>query len=168
MFASAISTLSRVVVVVYFVLIVAVLVSLALSLYRMPHEEFQANINAVVDMFLEKNKNLGEETTKYWSEISSESYLFKRYQLIAEFVKTKMSLNILLGFFDSFIRMGSPHRKKLSVQVFGSNHISNIGDPVSSEAEVTTITYDSISSFREEMECYPCIPEMDLAAFLPN
>mmetsp|Transcript_15952 Transcript_15952/g.22803 ORF Transcript_15952/g.22803 Transcript_15952/m.22803 type:complete len:909 (-) Transcript_15952:68-2794(-) len=138
------------------------------KLVGMPHEEFQANINAVVDLFLEKNKNLGEETSQYWSEISNQTYLFKRYQLIAEFVKTKMSLDILLGFFDSFICMGSPHRRKLSVQVFGSNHISNIGDPVSSDTEVTTIKYDSISSFREEMECYPCIPEMDLAAFLPN
>jgi secreted Zn-dependent insulinase-like peptidase len=134
----------------------------------MPQEEFQTNVNAVVELFLEKNKNLGEESSKYWNEITNQCYKFKRYQMIAEYVKNSMSFDSVLSFFDSFMAKGSPNRRKLSIQVFCTNHMSSIDDEVSSDRELTMIAYDSIPVFQSGVECYPSFTEMSLASYLPN
>ena len=134
----------------------------------MSKEEVQANVNAVVELFLEKNKNLAEESSKYWVVITNQTYKFKQYQMIAEVLKTKMTVDTVLAFFDKYIAKGSPNRKKLSVQVFSSNHISRMDEPVLSDGEVEIITYEGISAFRSKMELYPATPDVEIAAFMPN
>jgi insulysin len=90
-------------------------------LTSMSEEEFQVNVNAVRESMLEKNKNLGEESSKHWGVISNRSYHFTRLQEIAEEVIT-LTKNDVMRFFDRHVLAESPYRRKLSVQIFGTAH----------------------------------------------
>jgi insulysin len=48
------------------------------KLYEMSEEEFKSNVNALIDMKLEKHKNLREESAFYWREISDGTLKFDR------------------------------------------------------------------------------------------
>eukprot|EP01083_Nonionella_stella_P234611 825745_1 len=96
----------------------------------MNQEEFQKNIVAVCQSLREKNKNIGEETSKYWHALTNKSYEFKRLDLIADEVE-KVEKNEVLQIFDKFIAVDGPRRKKLSVQVFAEQHMEKFDDPVS-------------------------------------
>jgi secreted Zn-dependent insulinase-like peptidase len=135
--------------------------------FRMPEKEFETNKTAVVELLLEKNKNLGEESGKYWDVIANESYKFQKYELIADVVKTKLTRDIVLDFFDTYIAKDAPQRKKLSVQVFSTQHQSNMDDPVPSPETTTVIKYDSVSEFQNSMELFPTTPAADLGPFKP-
>jgi insulysin len=90
-------------------------------LTSMSEEEFQVNVNAVRESMLEKNKNLGEESSKHWGVITNRSYHFTRLQEIAEEV-ISLTKNDVMRFFDRHVLAESPYRRKLSVQIFGTAH----------------------------------------------
>ncbi|RXH76697.1 hypothetical protein DVH24_019585 [Malus domestica] len=48
------------------------------KLYEMPNDEFKSNVNALIDMKLEKHRNLREEAGFYWGEISVGTLKFDR------------------------------------------------------------------------------------------
>ncbi|KFK24533.1 hypothetical protein AALP_AAs45023U000100 [Arabis alpina] len=48
------------------------------KLYKLSDEEFKSNVTALVDMKLEKHKNLSEESWFYWGEIQSGTFKFNR------------------------------------------------------------------------------------------
>jgi len=100
------------------------------KIVAMNQGEFQKNIVAVCQSLREKNKNIGEETSKYWHALTNKSYDFKRLDLIADEVE-KVEKNEVLQFFDKFIAVDGPRRKKLSVQVFAEQHMEKFDDPVS-------------------------------------
>jgi insulysin len=91
------------------------------TLATMSDDEFASNVDSVCQNLLEKNKNLGEESSKHWSVISNQTYRFQRLQEIAAEARD-LSLDDVLRFFDRYLLAQSPFRKKLSVQVFGKNH----------------------------------------------
>jgi len=91
-------------------------------LVRMSQEEFQANVDAVCDSMLERNKNLSEESSKHWSVITNRTYHFRRLQDIAKAARTLTKMDIM-RFFDRYVLAGNlSHRRKLSVQIFGTAH----------------------------------------------
>ncbi|GKV49836.1 hypothetical protein SLEP1_g56563 [Rubroshorea leprosula] len=49
-----------------------------IQLYKMTHDEFTSNVNALIDMKLEKHKNLQEESWVYWREITDGTLKFDR------------------------------------------------------------------------------------------
>jgi insulysin len=91
----------------------------------MPDEDFKDNIAAVCQTLLEKKKNLIEESSGYWSVISNQTYRFRRLQEIAEQAQTVSKTDVLC-LFDRYVLRTSPHRRRLSVQVFGCNHRDRI------------------------------------------
>lgn len=131
----------------------------------MPEEEFITNVNAVTELFLEKNKNLGEESSKYWNEITNQCYNFKRYQRIAEYVKNSMTIENVIEFYDSFIARGSLQRRKLAIHILSDNHMEE-KDP--NDEESTKINYDSIHVFHDGKDHYSSIQELKFTEFLPN
>ncbi|MFN9983821.1 MAG: hypothetical protein ACK53Y_28100, partial [bacterium] len=87
------------------------------KLVAMPEEEFLTNVNAVTELFLEKNKNLGVESSKYWNEITNQCYNLKHYQRIAEYVNNSMTIENVIEFYDSFIAKGSLKCRKLTIHI---------------------------------------------------
>jgi len=103
--------------------------SLRMKLVQMSPEEFSANVDAVCQSLLEKNKNLSEESTKHWLVITNQSYRFQRLQEIAG-EACNLTKDDVLRFFDRHLLRQSPNRSKLSVQVFGSNHKDQLSKEV--------------------------------------
>jgi len=87
----------------------------------MPEDEFQSNVDAVCESMLERNKNLSEESSKFWSVIANQTYRFRRLQEIAEAVRMLKKTDVM-RFFDRYVLAQSPHRRKLAVQIFGTAH----------------------------------------------
>ena len=128
-------------------------------LVKMTDEEFETNIDSVVKEFHEKNKNLGEESGRYWSAISNNTYLFRKYQLIGDEVKQIKKRQILI-FFDKFISKQSDHRSKLCIQVFGKNHAALMDTQM--EEGVELIKSDGIAQFKRKMPLFALSEEVDL------
>jgi len=91
------------------------------KLHAMSDDEFKTNVDALIDNKLEKHKNLREESSFYWSEIQFGTLKFDRKEIeVAEL--RKLTKQDLIYFFDNYIKLGSPGRRKLTVQVYGSSH----------------------------------------------
>jgi insulysin len=135
------------------------------KLVAMPEEEFMTNVNAVTELFLEKNKNLGVESSKYWNEITNQCYNLKHYQRIAEYVNNSMTIENVIEFYDSFIAKGSLKCRKLTIHILSDNHIEE-KDP--NDEESTKINYDSIHVFHDRKDHYSSIQELKSTEFLPN
>jgi secreted Zn-dependent insulinase-like peptidase len=82
-------------------------------------EDFQSNVTAVIELLLEKPKNLKGESNVFADEINSGAYLFNRKIKQADFLKT-VKLQDANDFFDRFISPGSTLRTKVSSQFFGA------------------------------------------------
>jgi insulysin len=126
------------------------------TLASMPVAEFASNVESVCQNLLEKNKNLGEESSKHWTVISNQTYRFQRLQEIAEEAR-KLTLHDVLRFFDRYVAGDSPFRRKLSVQVFGKNHVDSLAaaeKSVATSEHDTALVQDPVA-FRREQTLFP-------------
>jgi insulysin len=88
-------------------------------------EDFQDNVNSLCEGLLEKPKNLSEESHRHWELITNQSYHFSRLQDIAALIRT-LTLEDVMQFFDRYILASSPHRRKLSVHMYGKAHMEEL------------------------------------------
>lgn len=130
------------------------------TIEKMNDEAFASNVNAVCQSLREKNKNIGEESSKYWNVLTNQSYLFKRLELIADEVE-KVKKTQVLDFFDQFVKKNGPKRKKLSVQVFAKQHMEKYEDPIADEAVLIEDTFE----FKRSSALYALPTAVDLDAF---
>jgi len=91
------------------------------KLVDMSESDFQTFVDATVASFLEKNKNLGEESSRYWHVILNKTYDFSRYQKLADHVKKLKKVDIL-RFYDKYVAANAPLRQKLCVHVVAKHH----------------------------------------------
>ncbi|KAG7370665.1 secreted/periplasmic Zn-dependent peptidase, insulinase-like protein [Nitzschia inconspicua] len=87
----------------------------------MSSDDFQTNVDSVVASFLEKNKNLGEESSRYWHVITNKTYQFRRLQMMADLVKT-LKKEQVIQFFDKYVAANGSCRHKLCIQVVAKQH----------------------------------------------
>jgi len=87
----------------------------------MSESDFQTFVDTVVASFLEKNKNLGEESSRYWHVILNKTFDFSRYQKIADQVKKQTKIQVL-RFYDKYVAANAPCRHKLCVHVVAKQH----------------------------------------------
>ena len=122
----------------------------------MADDMFQANITAVAKTFLEKNKNLSEESTKYWNVITDGSYIFKKYQIIGAEVE-RLTKELVLRFFDKYVASRAPDRRKLCVQVCAKQHLDLMDSDVPGDAPkgVTLIRSEDIVEFKQSSSLFP-------------
>lgn len=132
------------------------------KMVKMSSEEFETNVEAVVQTFLEKNKNLGEESGQYWNPISNKTYLFKKRNLLATEVKD-LSMFQVLQFFDKFIVKDAPRRKKISVQVFALQHLEHYDDPV--PQSITLVRPKEVVDFKRSMSLYELPDKVDVECY---
>jgi insulysin len=97
------------------------------KLVEMTTEDFESNVDSVCQNLLQKDKSLGEESSRYWGAISNRTYNFSRLADIAGEARTLNKLDVL-RLFDRHVLRGSPNRQKLSVQVFGNNHLERLNE----------------------------------------
>lgn len=128
------------------------------KIVSMTEEEYQANIAAVCQTLREKNKNIGEETSKYWNVINNNTYMFKRLNLIADEVE-KVQREQLLDFFDKYLGVAES-RKKMSVQVFAKQHMEKYEEPTDS------IVVKDVSHFKRSAVLYGLPEAVDLSQYI--
>ncbi|MCL7036080.1 hypothetical protein MKW94_027516 [Papaver nudicaule] len=124
------------------------------KLYEMPADEFMSNVNALIDMKLEKHKNLSEETSFYWREIFDGTLRFDRREIEIAALKN-LKQQELIDFFNEYIKVGAPAKKTLSVQVYGGLHSANYeasNKEISSHPQ--SVLIEDIFSFRRSQPLY--------------
>ncbi|KAJ4706408.1 insulin-degrading enzyme-like 1, peroxisomal [Melia azedarach] len=123
------------------------------KLYEMTSDQFKSNVNALIDMKLEKHKNLREESGFYWREISDGTLKFDRREAEVAALK-QLTQQELIDFFNENIKVGAPRKKTLSVRVYGSLHVSDYSADNTESAQLPTILIDDIFSFRRSQPLY--------------
>ncbi|XP_052172823.1 insulin-degrading enzyme-like 1, peroxisomal [Diospyros lotus] len=123
------------------------------TLYGMSADEFKNNVNALIDMKLEKHKNLREESAFFWREISDGTLKFDRKECEVAALK-QLTQKELIDFFDEYLKVGTPRKKTLSVQVYGSLHSSEYKTDQNKPAEPNLVRIDDIFSFRRSRPLY--------------
>ncbi|XP_057438666.1 insulin-degrading enzyme-like 1, peroxisomal [Lotus japonicus] len=120
------------------------------KLYEMTNDEFKSNVNALIDMKLEKHKNLREESAFFWREINDGTLRFDRRDFEVEALR-QLTLQELIDFFNEYVKVGAPRKKTLSIRVHGSLHSSEY-KAEASEPHLAKI--DNIFSFRKSQSLY--------------
>lgn len=123
------------------------------KLYAMSSDEFKNNVNALIDMKLEKHKNLREESQFYWREIADGTLNFDRRDCEIGALR-KLTQKELTDFFDEYIKIGAPRKKALSVRVYGSKHSSEFQAHKNEQIEPNAVQIEDIYSFRRSRPLY--------------
>eukprot|EP00928_Gymnodinium_smaydae_P079255 TRINITY_DN63228_c0_g1_i1.p1 TRINITY_DN63228_c0_g1~~TRINITY_DN63228_c0_g1_i1.p1 ORF type:complete len:1189 (-),score=221.31 TRINITY_DN63228_c0_g1_i1:30-3209(-) len=89
------------------------------ELEDMPDEDFDTNVQAVVDLKSERNKRLSQETSSHWQEIVQRTYRFDRLRSEVGALEAVQKSDVL-AFFDEHIARGAPKRRKVSSRVRGA------------------------------------------------
>lgn len=123
------------------------------KLYEMTSDQFKSNVNALIDMKLEKHKNLREESRFYWREISDGTLKFDRREAEVAALR-KLTQQDLIDFFNEYIKVGASRKKILSIRVYGSLHKSDYTSDNNESAELSSVHIDDIFSFRRSQALY--------------
>ncbi|CAA0837441.1 Zinc-metallopeptidase- peroxisomal [Striga hermonthica] len=123
------------------------------KLYGMPSEEFKSNVNALIELKLEKHKNLREESGFYWREISDGTLKFDRREREVEALR-QLSQEELIEFFNEYIKFGAPNKKSLSVRVYGNAHSSQHQEDNAQISVSNTVKIEDIFTFRRSRPLY--------------
>ncbi|KAL8158714.1 hypothetical protein V2J09_000251 [Rumex salicifolius] len=120
----------------------------------MTEDEFKSNVNALIDMKLEKHKNLREECRFYWKEIMDGTLKFDRKE--AEVAALKLvKKQDLIDLFDKYIKVGAQQKKRLSVWVYGSVHASECeADKKGLDDGSHSLLIDDIFAFRRSQPLF--------------
>ncbi|XP_057982106.1 insulin-degrading enzyme-like 1, peroxisomal [Malania oleifera] len=123
------------------------------KLYEMTCDEFKSNVNSLIDVKLEKHKNLREESAFYWREISDGTLKFDRRESEVAALK-QLTQQELIDFFNEYIKVGASLRKTLSVRVYGSLHSSELDEDRGKADQPHSVLIDDIFSFRRSQPLY--------------
>nr|PNR46368.1 hypothetical protein PHYPA_013487 [Physcomitrium patens] len=93
------------------------------DLQKMSDEDFKKNVYTLIQIKLEKHKNLWEESRFFWGEIEDGTLTFDRPQVEVAALKM-VNKEDLLSFVAQNIARDSPNRRKLSIQVYGGQHLA--------------------------------------------
>ncbi|CAK9155607.1 unnamed protein product [Ilex paraguariensis] len=123
------------------------------KLYEMSSDEFKSNVTALIDMKLEKHKNLREESSFYWHEIFDGTLKFDRRECEVAALK-KLTREELIDFFNEYIKVGAPRKKSLSVHVYASSHSSEYRAEKTEPVGPNSVQIEDIFSFRRSRPLY--------------
>ncbi|KAL3755300.1 hypothetical protein ACJRO7_002363 [Eucalyptus globulus] len=123
------------------------------KLSQMTNEDFKSNVNALINMKLEKHKNLREECAFYWKEISDGTLKFDRRETEVEALR-QLTQQELLDFFNDYVKVGAARKKTLSVRVYGSLHTSEYTTDKNQPVQPSLIQIEDILSFRRSQPLY--------------
>lgn len=123
------------------------------TLHQMPDAEFKSNVNALIDMKLEKYKNIREESAFFWREISEGTLQFDRKEAGVALLR-ELKKEELIEFFDNHVKVGAPEKKILSIQVYGGPHSSEYEKMLHDAPPPHSHQITDIFSFRRSRPLY--------------
>ncbi|XP_050230326.1 insulin-degrading enzyme-like 1, peroxisomal [Mercurialis annua] len=123
------------------------------KLYEMTNEDFKNNVTTLIDMKLEKHKNLREESGFYWREISDGTLKFDRINSEVAVLR-QLTQQEFIDFFNENIKIGSSQKKILSVRVYGSPHLSEYSSDKNEALPPNSVLIDDIFSFKRTQSLY--------------
>ncbi|KAK3074824.1 metalloprotease [Teratosphaeriaceae sp. CCFEE 6253] len=83
---------------------------------EMPGEEFEAHKVGLVNKRLEKLKNLGQETGRFWHHVCSEGFDFEQVHRDVEHIEP-LTKDDMLDFFTTHFAPDSPHHSKTAIHL---------------------------------------------------
>jgi insulysin len=98
--------------------------SLQVALAAMADEEFEQHRASLITHKSDRPKELSSLANSHWDEICSEQYNFDRDIVKIEALRL-ISRAQLIDFFDRHIAFGASSRRKLSVRIYSSDHLSS-------------------------------------------
>ncbi|KAI0812746.1 LuxS/MPP-like metallohydrolase [Irpex lacteus] len=118
-----------------------------LSLASITQEEFSDLKAALAAKLLEKPKNLGEESSRFWSQIESGHYDFLGTETDANAVH-ELALDEVLDAYDKFLLPGiSAARKKLSYHLLSQQSTNN------AQVGSAQVVVDDVATFKASLAC---------------
>ncbi|KAG2325587.1 hypothetical protein Bca52824_008315 [Brassica carinata] len=122
------------------------------KLYKISDEEFKSNVTALIDMKLEKHKNLNEESSFYWREIKNGTFKFNRKDEEVAVLR-ELKKEELIDFFDEYIKVDAPNKKSMSICVYGRQHLKKMASDKDKVAS-PFIEIEDIVGFRKSQPLY--------------
>ncbi|KAI6696779.1 hypothetical protein NL676_016898 [Syzygium grande] len=123
------------------------------KLSQMTNEDFKSNVNALIDMKMEKHKNLREECAFYWKEISDGTQKFDRRETEVAALR-QLTQQELLDFFNEYVKVSAARKKTLSVRVYGSLHASAYTIDKNQPVQPSSIQIEDMFSFQRSQPLY--------------
>ncbi|KAJ3089747.1 Insulinase (Peptidase M16) [Quaeritorhiza haematococci] len=123
-------------------------------LLEMTDEEFSKHKAALISRYLEKDKNLAQESRRLWAHVNSRYLGFSEHLHDAERVKT-ITRDELMAFFDTHLSVQdvkssggilNPHRKKLSVHMRSQKKVGPISSFTSSTIAPTQAAAETVEN----------------------
>ncbi|CAN7095287.1 insulin-degrading enzyme-like 2 isoform X1 [Brassica rapa] len=122
------------------------------KIYKISDEEFKSNVTTLIDMKLEKHKNLSDESYFYWEQIQNGTFKFNRRDEEVAALR-ELKKEELIDFFDEYIKVDAPKKKSLSICVYGSQHVKELASDKDEVASHFTEIQD-IVGFRKSQPLY--------------
>ncbi|KAF8045487.1 hypothetical protein N665_4811s0002 [Sinapis alba] len=122
------------------------------KLHKLSDEEFKSNVTALIDMKLEKHKNLNEESSFYWQEIRNGTLKFNRKDEEVAALRELKKVE-LIEFFNTYIKVDAPKKKSMSICVYGSKHLKEMESDKDKVAS-PFIQIEDIVGFRKSQPLY--------------
>jgi len=132
----------------------AFLVRFGKSLKEMSTDAFESHKNSLINKRLEKLKNLGQESTRFWTHISVEYLDFSQNENDVAHLRP-LTKEDLISFFNQYIEPTSSARAKLSVHMTAQLSAKTIGDtmePAEQKEKVTTLLGKYLNSVGLEVD----------------
>jgi secreted Zn-dependent insulinase-like peptidase len=125
---------------------------------EMTDEEFTSYKTALVELKLERDHSLLDETDRHWEQIWDQRYLFDARKLEASELLT-ISKSEVSEWFSHFLDSSSAVRRKLSIHIWGCNaqaERNNRKDNESTEDGDVTVIND-LQAFKHGKELFPVL-----------
>jgi len=98
----------------------AFIISFTKTLNELQEEDFNTFVNSTIALLQEKDKNLSQETNRWWSEIIQNSYRYDKEKFIVAELQKLTKKDLIFFFNERFLPQGAK-RKKLSAQIFAED-----------------------------------------------
>jgi insulysin len=132
------------------------------TLASMEKDKFEKNREALIALKLQKPKKLGEETHRYWSQITKRTYVFDHRELeVAEL--RKITLEDLVAFYDKFMMESGSEWRVLCSRTTGN--CSKVTLRAESEKDkeddsgetknINSVDIKDFEAFKHSMPLYP-------------
>ncbi|CAE7420757.1 IDE [Symbiodinium natans] len=132
------------------------------ELEAMTDEDFQNNVEALVNERTQRYSRLLQEVTRHWAEILPRRYKFQRVVESTEALKAVKKEEVA-AFFKEYLAKGAPSRRKLSIRVLGTTAEGKKSDDIGESDTVLTNVHE-LRDFHGRTESYPPLLPAEMPA----
>ncbi|MCO5583223.1 hypothetical protein L7F22_037131 [Adiantum nelumboides] len=118
-------------------------------------EEFENYVEALVEIKLESDHHLTEETDRLWLQITEKRYLFDIHKEEAEELRSMTKIDIM-NWYNNYLAPTSSSLRKLTVCVWGSNARGEQGLNKTSK-HGKDVLIESVPEFKSKSEYFPAL-----------